>query len=154
MAEVFLRMSADVLGAALALKCLLCPLRSQSSRALNSPLQLIYSLKRLLHGSPAWVHVAQVVWVLQLQTTALMSPFPPHLQSFPSVCGCVEAAWRFFPAAASDMFLGSGTRMNSQKAMRSHTLSESAVSFLHLYHPHFFIKIKHRLKLDATPGKG
>lgn len=58
------------------------------------------------------------------------------LQSSPSVCGCAEAAWRFCPAAASDTFLGSGTRMNSQKATHSRTLSESVVLF-QTYTPQF-----------------
>lgn len=46
------------------------------------------------------------------------------LQSFLSGCGCAEAAWRFFPAAASVTCSGNGTRTTSQKATLSPTLSE------------------------------
>lgn len=89
LAEVFLRMPADVLAAACALQRLLCPSKLQSTRALNYPQQPasvlpIYSL----NPSAAWekkaalANAAQVLWRRRHRMCA-----PPELSFRVWMCG-------------------------------------------------------------------
>lgn len=124
------------MGAACAPKCLLCPWKLRGNRALNYP-PATASILLISSSKPSADERTQLRWLGRCPLDGLVDvTVSVPLQSSPSVCGCAEAAWRFCPAAASDTFLGSGTRMNSQKATHSRTLSESVVLF-QTYTPQF-----------------